>query len=146
MRRHGYGLVLFPLDTLKKRLQFRRNLSSGGFSNIYRGLLSAFVGSAPGAALFFASYEATKQRLPFEHGSPLNEMSAAGIAECMACLVRVPTENVKQKMQTGRFASTSAALRSVAGEGGGFGPVTGFYRGYFTTCLREVPFSFIQFL
>ena len=139
-------VALFPLDTLKTRLQapegFRK---AGGFSNIYRGLLSAFVGSAPGAAIFFASYEASKSALPFDRTSPMNELTAAGIAECMACFVRVPTENVKQKMQTGRFSSTSEALYSVAAEGGGLGRLSGFYRGYFTTCLREVPFSFIQF-
>ena len=139
-------VALFPLDTLKTRLQAPEGfLKAGGFSNIYRGLLSAFVGSAPGAALFFATYETSKRRLPFDRDSPLNALTAAGVAECMACLVRVPTENIKQKMQTGRFASTSEALYSVAAEGGGFGRVSGFYRGYFTTCLREVPFSFIQF-
>lgn len=39
---------LFPLDTLKTRLQSQAGFwKSGGFSGIYRGIGPAFVGSAP---------------------------------------------------------------------------------------------------
>ena len=55
---------LFPIDTLKTRLQapggFRQ---AGGFSGIYRGLGAAAAGSVPGAALFFTAYERTKHTL-----------------------------------------------------------------------------------
>lgn len=41
-------MALFPLDTLKTRLQSQAGFwSSGGFSGIYRGIGPAFVGSAP---------------------------------------------------------------------------------------------------
>jgi len=41
-------VTLFPLDTLKTRLQSAKGFwASGGFSGIYRGLGPAFVGSAP---------------------------------------------------------------------------------------------------
>lgn len=54
-------LTLFPLDTLKTRLQSSEGFfASGGFRGIYRGVGSAALGSAPGAALFFCTYEATK--------------------------------------------------------------------------------------
>lgn len=54
-------LTLFPLDTLKTRLQSSAGFfASGGFRGIYRGVGSAALGSAPGAALFFCTYEATK--------------------------------------------------------------------------------------
>lgn len=35
-------------------------LKAGGFRGIYKGLSAAAVGSAPGAALFFSTYETTK--------------------------------------------------------------------------------------
>src|SRR5215469_10028856 len=57
-------LSLYPLDTLKTRLQSSTGfLASGGFTGIYRGVGSAITGSAPGAALFFCTYEYTKSFL-----------------------------------------------------------------------------------
>ncbi|KJZ78826.1 hypothetical protein HIM_01599 [Hirsutella minnesotensis 3608] len=57
-------LSLFPLDTLKTRLQSSAGFfAAGGFSGIYRGVGSALVGSAPGAAFFFCTYEAAKDAL-----------------------------------------------------------------------------------
>ena len=51
-------LSLYPLDTLKTRLQSSAGFAaSGGFNGIYRGVGSAIVGSAPGAALFFITYD-----------------------------------------------------------------------------------------
>ena len=51
-------VALFPIDTLKTRLQAPQGfLKAGGFRGIYNGLGAAAVGSAPGAALFFSTYE-----------------------------------------------------------------------------------------
>lgn len=42
-------VVLYPLDTVKTRLQSAEGfVNSGGFRGIYRGLGSIMVGSAPG--------------------------------------------------------------------------------------------------
>ncbi|CAG5156799.1 uncharacterized protein ALTATR162_LOCUS4592 [Alternaria atra] len=55
-------LSLYPLDTLKTRLQSASGFAaSGGFNGIYRGVGSAIVGSAPGAALFFITYDTIKR-------------------------------------------------------------------------------------
>uniref|UniRef100_L2G3B1 Pet8p n=1 Tax=Colletotrichum fructicola (strain Nara gc5) TaxID=1213859 RepID=L2G3B1_COLFN len=105
-------LSLFPLDTLKTRLHG-----------------SALVGSAPGAAFFFCTYEGSKgviQRKLASAGDkkwtdPVSHMLAASLGEVAACAIRVPTEVVKQRAQ--------AAL----------------YRGWGITVLREVPFTIIQF-
>jgi solute carrier family 25 S-adenosylmethionine transporter 26 len=51
-------IALFPLDTIKTRLQSSNGFfKSGGFSGLYKGINATFVGSAPGSALFFAFYE-----------------------------------------------------------------------------------------
>jgi solute carrier family 25 S-adenosylmethionine transporter 26 len=51
-------VALFPIDTLKTRLQSPQGfLKAGGFHGIYNGLAAAAAGSAPGAALFFSTYE-----------------------------------------------------------------------------------------
>lgn len=86
-------IALFPIDTVKTRLQSERGFwRSGGFKGIYRGLAPAAVGSAPTAALFFFTYETIKTRLG-NKGSPLVHMTAASIAEVVACLIRVPVES-----------------------------------------------------
>lgn len=54
-------LSLYPIDTIKTRLQSSQGfIKSGGFKNVYRGMGSVAVGSAPGAALFFTTYYAGK--------------------------------------------------------------------------------------
>lgn len=51
-------VALFPIDTIKTRLQAPQGfLKAGGFAGVYQGLGAAAVGSAPGAALFFSVYE-----------------------------------------------------------------------------------------
>lgn len=64
------------------------------------------------------------------------------IAYCQtACMVRVPTEVVKQRMQTGMYSSFLQALtQTMAKEG-----VLGFYSGFGITIMREIPFSLVQF-
>ena len=57
-------LSLYPLDTIKTRLQSSQGfMKAGGFSGVYKGLGAAALGSAPGSALFFATYEKMKDVL-----------------------------------------------------------------------------------
>lgn len=159
-------LTLFPLDTLKTRLQSSEGFfASGGFRGIYRGVGSAALGSAPGAALFFCTYEATKTLCAdLRHGTTtealilggerskstsIDHMAAASLGEVAACAVRVPTEVVKQRAQAGQHGGSSLSslraildLRSSIGLAGVWREL---YRGWGITILREVPFTIIQF-
>jgi len=138
-------VALFPLDTIKTRLQDPRGFSkAGGVKGVYQGLGAAAGGSAPGAALFFSTYETTKNMLTRRTDTKYHSacyMVASSMGEIAACLVRVPTENVKQKMQAGLYKATGDCVRGILKEQG----VGGFYVGYMTTVAREIPFSFIQF-
>mmetsp|Transcript_14246 Transcript_14246/g.28014 ORF Transcript_14246/g.28014 Transcript_14246/m.28014 type:complete len:270 (+) Transcript_14246:103-912(+) len=136
-------VALFPIDTLKTRLQSSQGFfKAGGFRGIYSGLSAAALGSAPGAALFFSTYETMKKPArELTNSAVLSQQLAAGIGECCACLVRVPTEVVKQNMQAGNYGSLSEAANSLMKAEG----LGGFYRGFFTTIMREIPFSLIQF-
>ncbi|KAH7366885.1 mitochondrial carrier domain-containing protein [Plectosphaerella cucumerina] len=153
-------LSLFPLDTLKTRLQSRAGFfPSGGFSGIYRGVGSAIIGSSPGAALFFCTYERTKSLLrqqragasspPSRAREAAEHMLAGSLGEIAACSVRVPTEVVKQRAQAGQHSGSSAqALRSILSlrASAGFGAMwRELYRGWGITVMREVPFTIIQF-
>lgn len=53
----------------------------------------------------------------------------------------MPTENVKQKMQAGLHGSAKETISAILKSNGPMG----FYAGYLTTVVREIPFSFIQF-
>lgn len=57
-------ICLFPLDTIKTRLQSPHGfLKAGGFKGVYKGLSITAIGSAPGAALFFSTYDTSKRVL-----------------------------------------------------------------------------------
>ncbi|RDA82414.1 hypothetical protein CP532_5967 [Ophiocordyceps camponoti-leonardi (nom. inval.)] len=167
---------LFPLDTIKTRLQSSGGFfAAGGFGRIYRGVGSAIVGSAPGAAFFFCSYEGVKRRfLPREEEEgeewpssemgvmggialpePLTHVLAASVGEVAACAVRVPVEVVKQRAQAGLHGGSSASALGAILAGYKDHPVTGrgsmarvwkeLYRGWGITVFRELPFTAIQF-
>lgn len=154
-------LALFPIDTLKTRLQSPYGfLAAGGFRGVYRGVLVAAIGSAPGAALFFSTYETMKPIISSQlRGGGGNEivsaapthMISASIGECAACLIRVPTEVIKSKMQINAIGSSSlsSTIRTVLserdGRAAGSNVLGGLYRGLGITLMREVPFAFIQF-
>ncbi|KAI9728168.1 MAG: S-adenosylmethionine transporter [Chrysothrix sp. TS-e1954] len=146
-------LSLYPLDTLKTRLQSASGFAaSGGFRGIYAGVGSALVGSAPGAALFFVSYEACKDALQPHATSDSGEagahLLAASVGEIAACAVRVPTEVIKQRAQAAEAPSSMAALRNILDSRrtvGLTGVWRGLYRGWGITVFREVPFTMIQF-
>ncbi|CAB4418978.1 unnamed protein product [Rhizophagus irregularis] len=139
-------VALFPLDTLKTRLQSKSGFkASGGFRGIYSGLTSAVIGSSPGASAFFVTYEYMKKKLgsifPDSKYLPFIHMIAASGGEVVACIVRVPTEVVKQRMQAKQYSTTSSALKTIFNQEG----LNGFYRGYFSTVIREIPFTCFQF-
>ncbi|KDN43096.1 mitochondrial carrier [Tilletiaria anomala UBC 951] len=159
-------LLFYPIDTIKTRLQASQGfLAAGGFSGIYKGLGSVAVGSAPGAATFFVTYETLKPvlrdmfpsvfRVPSaisgndgsimgRWAAPILHMASASMAETAACLIRVPTEVIKSRQQTlsyGSTVSTWEAFRTVGRESG----LRGYYRGFASTVGREIPFTCIQF-
>ncbi|KAI6244087.1 hypothetical protein M3Y99_00078800 [Aphelenchoides fujianensis] len=128
-------LGLYPLDTLKTRLQSREGFQkAGGFRSLYRGMGSVALGSAPGSAPL----------LPHVLDAPLAATSDAARACCgefAACLVRVPTEVVKQNAQVSAERSAFRIAADLWAKDG----IRAFYRGFSTTLAREIPFAFIEY-
>jgi len=139
-------VVMYPLDTLKTRLQAEGGFwKAGGFKGVYNGVLATALGAAPGAAMFFSAYEGMKPRLQQLNGGkehPLHHSIAASCGEVAACLVRVPTAVVTQRMQVGTYSTFPEAIKGIASSPTG---ISTFFLGYWTTVAREIPFSFIQF-
>nr|CAI5843581.1 unnamed protein product [Callosobruchus analis] len=140
-------MVLFPLDTLKTRLQAEQGFKkAGGFKGVYKGIGPQAIGSAPQAALFFLTYESIKyfsEPLVPKPWMPGIYMLGASISEVAACLVRVPIEVVKQRRQTQLDNKSSLKIAFSAYKEDGI--KKGLYRGFGSTIIREIPFSVIQF-
>ncbi|XP_058582233.1 mitochondrial S-adenosylmethionine carrier protein isoform X7 [Neofelis nebulosa] len=138
-------LILYPLDTIKTRLQSPQGFNkAGGFRGIYAGVPSAAIGSFPNAAAFFITYEYVKWFLHTDSSSylmPVKHMLAASAGEVVACLIRVPSEVVKQRAQVSSSSRTFQIFSNVLYQEG----IRGLYRGYTSTVLREIPFSLVQF-
>ncbi|KAG2049089.1 mitochondrial carrier [Suillus hirtellus] len=139
-------ILFFPIDTVKTRLQSAQGfIKAGGFRGIYKGVGSVVVGSAPGAAAFFSTYEAMKRSIPLhDRLAPVDHMLSASVGEVAACLIRVPTEVIKTRMQTSTYGASASSFKAASfvlhHEG-----IPGFYRGFWTTIMREIPFTSLQF-
>ncbi|XP_072797750.1 mitochondrial S-adenosylmethionine carrier protein isoform X5 [Vicugna pacos] len=88
-------LILFPLDTIKTRLQSPQGFNkAGGFRGIYAGVPSTAIGSFPNAAAFFITYEYVKWFLHSDSSPylmPVKHMLAASAGEVIPfSLVQFP--------------------------------------------------------
>ncbi|KAK7851772.1 putative s-adenosylmethionine carrier 2 [Quercus suber] len=117
----------------------------GWRKNYFEGSLF-WIGWKPcwASAIFVGVYEPTKQKLlksfP-ENLSAVAHLTAGAIGGAASSLVRVPTEVIKQRLQTGQFASAPDAVRLIVAKEG----FKGLYVGYGSFLLRDLPFDAIQF-
>jgi len=104
-------------------------------------------------ALFFTVYEygndiflprLSRLGLSNETSRAFTHMAAAAAGEIASCIIRVPTEVVKQRAQAmAEHSSLSAFKEILAGKHESV--FRGLYRGFGITVMREVPFTMIQF-
>ncbi|XP_044469388.1 S-adenosylmethionine carrier 1, chloroplastic/mitochondrial isoform X2 [Mangifera indica] len=136
--------ALYPIDTIKTRLQAAQGGVKINLKGLYSGLTGNLAGVLPASALFVGVYEPTKQKLlrmfP-ENLSAVAHLTAGAIGGVAASLIRVPTEVVKQRMQTGQFVSAPDAVHLIVSKEG----FKGLYAGYGSFLLRDLPFDAIQF-
>ncbi|KAI3883793.1 hypothetical protein MKX03_010593 [Papaver bracteatum] len=135
---------LYPIDTIKTRLQAVRGGGKIVLKGLYNGLAGNLAGVLPASAIFVGVYEPTKQKLlkmfP-ENLSAFAHLTAGAIGGAASSLVRVPTEVVKTRMQTGQFVSAPDAVRLIVRKEG----FRGLYAGYSSFLLRDLPFDAMQF-
>ncbi|XP_027179077.1 S-adenosylmethionine carrier 1, chloroplastic/mitochondrial [Coffea eugenioides] len=136
--------ALYPIDTIKTRLQAAQGGGKINLRGLYSGLTGNLAGVLPASAVFVGVYEPTKQKLlklfP-EKFSAVAHLTAGAIGGIAASLIRVPTEVVKQRMQTRQFASPPDAVRLIISKEG----FRGLYAGYRSFLLRDLPFDAIEF-
>jgi len=126
--------ILFPIDSLKTRLQsgtcFRE---AGAFRSIYRGVGVTAVGAVPASAIFFCTYEYSKERF----GSVLFA-SVAG--ELVASSIRVPVDLVKQRLQVGLSSGMRSAVRDLIAT-----PASVVFASYRISAVRDMTHSGLQY-
>ncbi|KAG6534499.1 hypothetical protein ZIOFF_008402 [Zingiber officinale] len=140
--------VLYPIDTIKTRLQAVVFAAHGGsrihWKDLYSGVACNLAGVLPASAIFVGIYEPTKQKLlklfP-ENLSTFAHLTAGAIGGAVSSFIRVPTEVVKQRIQTGHFTSAPDAIRLIVAKEG----FRGLYAGYKSFLLRDLPFDALQF-
>lgn len=132
---------------IQLKLDYKQAVRGGGqiiLKGLYSGLAGNLAGVLPASAIFVGVYEPTKRKLlesfP-ENLSALAHLTAGAIGGAVSSIVRVPTEVVKQRMQTGQFASAPDAVRLIVATEG----FRGLYAGYGSFLLRDLPFDAIQF-
>ncbi|TYZ58335.1 hypothetical protein PybrP1_000033 [[Pythium] brassicae (nom. inval.)] len=159
-----------PIDTVKARLQAStaasrqsmtthlqlRSLSLQHIRGLYRGLGVSMIGSAPATCLYLTSYEVSKdslQSMPVFRESPsLLYLSAGMLAEALSCVLWVPIDVIKERMQvqtqgakgTERvyYRNTIHAFETIMKSE----RLRGLYKGYAATLLSFGPFSALYFM
>lgn len=143
-------LILFPLDTIKTRLQSKEGfIETGGFKNIYKGLGASIIGSIPATAIFFLTLTSTKKLFESIYTNPetfkkyefITEIISSFISESVACTIRVPAETMKQRIQVDKNEGIVSVFRKIKKNEG----INGFYRAYIPMLSRELPYSCIEY-
>lgn len=89
----------------------RALFQSGGSGKLYSGIWGNLAGVAPATALFFGVYEPIKLEAAKLISPEVAPLIAGSLAGLTSSVIRVPTEVVKQRMQTGQFATAIGAVR-----------------------------------
>lgn len=140
-------LTLFPLDTIKTRLQASSDtkFSLKLLQGVYDGVGPGLVASAPACATFFGAYDFLKRTLSSRWSdakyAPLVNMAAAAGGDLTQSVVRVPFEVVKQRMQAGVEKTWREAVSNILTASG----PKGFFAGWSALALRDLPFDIIEF-
>ena len=118
-------IAMFPVDTIKTRMQALAAPGSGvsgtvsramssiirkeGFLGLYSGVGAVAVGAGPSHGIYFVVYEYMKSFLGAtddEH-RPLETSAAAAAATVVADAFMTPLDVVKQRLQLGCYISSS---------------------------------------
>ena len=152
-------IPMHPVDTIKSQVQAFSTptpliplLRAQKLRNLYSGFGITCLTSIPGVTLYFGSYEWFKKHAYAYYGIPENETShainfCAGLfAEAISCVVWVPGDIMKERLQiqqlpntnvNGKFKTPFAILRDVYQKEG----LSGVYKGYNATIVSFGPYS-----
>lgn len=142
--------IMFPLDTIKTRLQVHgadcctpMQMQEAMRWPIYPGVSSSLLGQVPNAMLVYGSYELYKKELTLAFPK-LNitqvRFAAAMLGDITGSVWLSPFEGTKQRVQAGVYQSVPSAFKGILQQEGFFG----LYRGYKAQVLRDLAYHAIQ--
>ena len=154
-------LFVHPIDTIKSKVQvsskftflasLRSTLRKEGIKGLYLGAPTVIIGSIPGCVLYFGTYEFSKKHLlsfeVFRKSEFLTYFACGMLAEIVACIVFVPIDVVKERLQvqsnlkTYKYSNDLNAFRTIIKTEG----FRGIYKAYGATVMSFGPFSAINF-
>ena len=140
-------LVMHPVDTIKTRLQVKRDDDDEiDFSivSLYEGLSSNILKEGPPSALYLGVYESVKYSLLPIFGlqySLLIYLTAGAAGEMIGSIVRAPAEAVKSTIQSGIAPNFMEATSQIFGTEESRKNVI---RAWSSSIWRDVPFGAIQ--
>ncbi|VVC26437.1 Mitochondrial carrier protein,Mitochondrial carrier domain,Mitochondrial substrate/solute carrier [Cinara cedri] len=150
------SVVLCPAELVKIRMQgyedfadvkrptiklaVKQILKSGGYRGLYRGLELTFLRECVGNALFFGTYEYTREQLKPTDGQkencdPLATMASGSIAGLVTWLVSYPIDVIKTRVQMTEKKSGMPLIWNEIQRAG----TRGLYSGLFPTLFKTVP-------
>lgn len=169
------NLLVFPLDTLKTRLQslpFQQTYTTtSGIMNralwrgLYQGVGTVMLVTIPSSGVFFTTYEGLKYLLgggasPTVGGGflphPVVHALSSSIAQLVNCAVVTPAEVLKQNAQMARtHGATPGSPRRETNKISSSSTIavlrqlkrrpTQLWRGYTALAARDLPFTALQF-
>ncbi|KAF9614580.1 hypothetical protein IFM89_019327 [Coptis chinensis] len=158
-------MAMFPVDTLKTRMQMLGTTSTASssahrhnagkvFSSImrkegplgfYRGIGAIGLGAGPAHAVYFTVYEVSKEKLggnrPGHH--PLAHAASGVLATTASDVVLTPLDVVKQRLQLKKspYSGVKDCVTRMLKEEG----FRAFYASYRTTVVMNAPFTAMHF-
>ncbi|XP_054780034.1 uncharacterized mitochondrial carrier C8C9.12c-like isoform X1 [Prosopis cineraria] len=153
-------MAMFPVDTLKTRMQAMTGLDPGhhggvrralgsilkleGPSGLYRGIAAMGLGAGPAHAVYFSVYEICKEK--FSGGNRNNPAAHAASGVCATIAsdgVMTPMDVVKQRLQlkSSPYKGVWDCVKKVLKEEG----AGALYASYRTTVVMNAPFTAVHF-
>ncbi|KAH9303580.1 hypothetical protein KI387_007984, partial [Taxus chinensis] len=154
-------MAMFPVDTLKTRMQMLA--SAGGSSHsgvgksllsivrkegpfgLYRGIGAMGLGAGPAHAVYFSVYEVCKEKLGGNKSGhhPLAHAASGVIATIASDAVLTPMDVVKQRLQlrSSPYQGVMDCITRIFREEG----IRAFYTSYRTTVVMNAPFTAVHF-
>ena len=135
-----------PWDVVQKAMLGQPTVMSG-IRSLYRGFGTVLIGGTPGTMLYLCSYEWMKQTMgAADHSNDSSFLVHFGggmFAEAIACIIYVPVDVLKERLQVSNDYRNSwhGVSLIVKNEG-----LAGIYRGYGATLASFGPFSALYFV
>eukprot|EP01132_Coremiostelium_polycephalum_P000687 gene687-848_t len=151
LSRVSESFIMFPLDTLKTKLQFNQKstLSNNGsvirtlvidtakkegIRGFYRGFIPHLLYVAPAASISFVCYEAIVKAIVI----PILGM---GLARVVGSIMRTPFDQVKMRQQVYHTSALQTYKSIIKSKNGYYG----LFKFSYVSLLRDIPYTALYF-